>query len=372
MSSKIKILIYLVSFLVTIVIIKFSFNEKELLNFALGKNTSTYFATDKNKNPIHVSNIDSLAKSTILKTWKSNGGKDVALVLGNSQTHSINQMQDNEFNYLEILDKDLISLQIVGNTNPNASIQDFLISYFYWKDLLPIKHVFIPLFFDDTREVNGINYDFYPQLVNENFRFPLDSDLFKNFNNSLNLMKESSNESSNTGLSTQDRSELLLNDFLYSNWNSVWGKRKDAQGFIFSKLYLLRNFIFNINPSSTRRKIPERYFNNMLALDLMIKDAISSNVNLFLYIPPIRDDAKIPYNLDDYYLFINEVRVKSEKSNFVYFKDFSSIVPSSFFGTKDATSLTSKNKELDFMHFQFKGHEILGDSLVKYYLNSTK
>ena len=372
MSSKIKILIYLVSVLITVVIIKFSFTEKEFSDFALGNNTSTYFATDKNKKSIHVSNIDSIAKSKIFETWKSNGEKDVALVLGNSQTHAINQIQDNEFNYLEILDKDLISLQIVGNTNPNASIQDFLISYFYWKDLLPIKHVFIPLFFDDTREINGINYDFYPQLVNENFRFPLDSDLFNSFNNSLNLMKENSNESLITDLSTQDRSELLLNDFLYSNWNSVWGKRKDAQGFIFSKFYQLRNFIFNINPSSIRRKIPERYFNNMLALDLIIKDAISSNINLFLYIPPIRDDAKIPYNLDDYYLFIDEIKVKSEKSNIVYFKDFSTIVPSSFFGTKSATSLTGKNNELDFMHFQFKGHEILGDSLVKYYLNSKK
>ena len=33
-----------------------------------------------------------------------------------------------------------------------------------------------------------------------------------------------------------------------------------------------------------------------------------------------------------------------EKSNIVYFKDFSTIVPSSFFGTKSATSLTGKNK----------------------------
>lgn len=372
MSPKIKVSIYLVSLIVTIVIIKFSFTEKELSNFALGKSTSTIYATDKNKKHIHVSNIDSLAKSKILDTWKSNGSKDVVLVLGNSQTHSINQMQDNEFNYLEILDKDLMGLQIVGNTNPNASIQDFLISYFYWKELLPIKHVFVPLFFDDTREINGINYDFYPQLVNENFRFPSNLDLFKSFNNSLSLMKKSSNESSNTGLSTQERSELLLNDFLFSNWKSVWGKRKDAQGFVFSNLYLLRNFIFNINPSSTRRKIPERYFNNMLALDLIIEDAILNTVNIFLYIPPIRDDAKIPYNLDDYYLFIDEVRAKSEKNNIVYFKNFSSIVPSSFFGSKDPTSFTSKNKELDFMHFQFKGHEILGDSLVKYYLNSTK
>ena len=36
-------------------------------------NTSTYFARDINKNNIHVSNIDSIAKSKIIKTWKLNG-----------------------------------------------------------------------------------------------------------------------------------------------------------------------------------------------------------------------------------------------------------------------------------------------------------
>ena len=60
MSPKIKVSIYLVSLIVTIVIIKFSFTKKELSNFALGKSTSTIYATDKNKKHIHVSNIDSL------------------------------------------------------------------------------------------------------------------------------------------------------------------------------------------------------------------------------------------------------------------------------------------------------------------------
>ena len=371
MSSKLKISIYLISFIISIFIIKYSFEDKNLSNLALGEDTSTYFAKNKNNNSIHVSNIDSLTKSRIIETWKNNGEKDISLVLGNSQTHSINQMQLGEFNYLEILEKNITNTQIIGNTFPNASLQDFLISYTYWKEILPIKNIFIPLFFDDTRELNGINYNFYPQLIKENFSFPADINLLKSLNYSLSLMKENSEDVSNIELSTQDKSELFINNFLNEKWSSVWPKRKDAQGFIFSRLYLLRNFIFNITPSSIRRKIPERYFNNMIALDLIINDAVSSNINTFLYIPPIRDDSEIPYDINDYNLFKNEVRVKAEVNNIIHFKDFSHIVPSTFFGTKESTTL-NKNNELDFMHFQFEGHKILGDSLVNYYLNSIK
>ena len=373
MSSKIKISILLVSLLVTIVIIKFSFTEKELSNFALGKSTSTYFATDKNKKHIHVSNIDSLAKSKIIETWKSNGKKDVALFLGNSQTHSINQMQVGQFNYLEILDENLKNIQIVGNSLPNASLQDFLISYSYWRDILPIKNVFIPLFYDDTRENSGINNGFYPQLVKENFRFTNDIDLLNKLNKRLSLLKENLEDTANLELSTQDRSELFLNEFLYNNWNSVWGRRKDAQGYIFSNLYLLRNTLFNISPSSIRRKIPERYLNNMLALDLIINESISNDISIFLYIPPIRNDVQIPYDLEDYNLFINEAKNLSNKSDFVHFKDFSSIVPASSFGFKESTSLTGEDKEYDFMHFTFQGHKILADSLINFStINKTK
>ena len=252
-------------------------------------------------------------------------------------------------------------------------MQDFLISYSYWRDILPIKNVFIPLFYDDTRENSGINNGFYPQLVKENFRFTNDIDLLNKLNKRLSLLKENLEDTANLELSTQDRSELFLNEFLYNNWNSVWGRRKDAQGYIFSNLYLLRNTLFNISPSSIRRKIPERYLNNMLALDLIINESISNDISIFLYIPPIRNDVQIPYDLEDYNLFINEAKNLSNKSDFVHFKDFSSIVPASSFGLKESTSLTGEDKEYDFMHFTFQGHKILADSLINFStINKTK
>jgi hypothetical protein len=368
MSSKLKIIIILISFVISILTIRYLKVDEDFSNLALGKETSTVFAKNVQGKTIHVSAIDSLNKQIILHAWNSNGNKDVLLVLGNSQTHSINQIKTNDVNYLEILDKRISDRQIIGNTYPNASLQDFLIAYFYWKNVLPIKDVFIPLFFDDMRELNGINYDFYPLLVNEGFNFTDNHELLNKLNLNFQSKFEDTDSFKNEKKSTQEVTEEFLNECLNNNWYSVWAKRKNVQSLIFSNLYLLRNYIFNINPSSVRNKIPERYFNNMTALDLIINDAVSSKINLFLYIPPIRNDVKLPYNLEDYHSFISEVKLKSNNySSFIHFVDFSYIVPSKFFGFKSSTSLDRNKNELDFMHFQYSGHQILADSLLNFY-----
>ena len=129
MSPKLKITFFIICLLISILIIRFINIENDFSNLALGEATSTVYAKDSEDRSIHVSVIDSLNKKTIFDTWKINGKKDVTLVLGNSQTHSINQMKVDEVNYLEFLDKQIVNRQILGNTYPNASFQDFLISY---------------------------------------------------------------------------------------------------------------------------------------------------------------------------------------------------------------------------------------------------
>ena len=372
MSPKLKITFFIICLLISILIIRFINIENDFSNLALGEATSTVYAKDSEDRSIHVSVIDSLNKKTIFDTWKINGKKDVTLVLGNSQTHSINQMKVDEVNYLEFLDKQIVNRQILGNTYPNASFQDFLISYSYWKDIFPVKDVIIPLFFDDMREVNGINYGFYPSLVNERFSFSSKIELLNKLNTNFKLKSEEIDGFTKEQKSTQDLTEEIFNKFLNKHWKSVWGKRKDIQSLIYSQLYLFRNYIFNITPSSVRKKIPERYFNNMSALDLIIEDAVLNKINLFLYIPPIRNDVKLPYDLDDYIKFKNEIEYKSNRNNqFIHYEDFSEIVPAKFFGFKSSTTINNKNKELDFMHFQFAGHKILGNKLLDFY-NSKK
>ena len=155
-----------------------------------------------------------------------------------------------------------------------------------------------------------------------------------------------------------------------NNWN-VWNNRKNAQGILFGKLYELRNTIFNIKATTVRRMIPDKYADNMTALDLIIKDAQKNDIKLFLYVPPIRNDVEKPYDPKEYRLFKSQIQdIVNKYPNTVFFKDYDNIVPGKYFGHKASTSLGKQTEELDFMHFQFTGHSILFDSLSVYLLNN--
>ena len=67
-----------------------------------------------------------------------------------------------------------------------------------------------------------------------------------------------------------------------------------------------------------------------------------------------------------------KLNLRHEVNNFIHFRNFSDIVPSSFFGTKESTTLNNNKKSSDFYaFFQFQGHKILADYLNNY-LDSIK
>lgn len=376
MKTRVLLIIFIISLFGALLILKVFFSRiTDFSTFALGTETVTYWAKDSNKNLIHISAIDSVGNNSIINSWTQAGQKSVLLLLGNSQAHSINQKNINEVTYVEMLNKRIDGYYVIANTYPNASLQDFLISYKYWMTVLPVKALVIPLFLDDMREANGISYDFYPKLVDKNFSFEEnDNILLRKLNISFSSVHEKkialddSNHYEN--LSTQDIVEKYLNTQLDNNWN-VWNNRKNAQGILFGKLYELRNTIFNIKATTVRRMIPDKYADNMTALDLIIKDAQKNDIKLFLYVPPIRNDVEKPYDPKEYRLFKSQIQdIVNKYPNTVFFKDYDNIVPGKYFGHKASTSLGKQTEELDFMHFQFTGHSILFDSLSVYLLNN--
>lgn len=71
-------------------------------NLALGTQTSSYQAKGTDGKVIHYLHLDST--ETVQFENALNGSKDSAtLILGNSQTHSINQLKKNDCNYVELL-----------------------------------------------------------------------------------------------------------------------------------------------------------------------------------------------------------------------------------------------------------------------------
>lgn len=372
MKAKFFFAVIALSLVATCSLINFNFSENaNFENYALGTQTTTYWAKGTDKSIIHISAIDSSNSVQLNNGWQARGKKDVLLVLGNSQGHSINQKKEDEVTFVELLHSSIKSYDVLANTYPNASLQDFMISYFYWRSKLPVKAVLIPIFMDDLREKNGVKDDFYPLLIEEKFRFPEgNNNVFKSLNDDFKFVSETrinKKESDISGFeTTQEKVEFFLNSYFDDHF-SAWNNRKNVSSAIFSSLYELRNTVFNIKATTVRRMIPNRYNDNLKALDLIIADAKKSDVTIYLYIPPIRNDVQKPYDSIEYEKLKSYLtELPGKHPGRVFLKDFDNIVPGKFFGAKKSTKLGKDELELDFMHFQYAGHKILSDSLYQF------
>ena len=375
----------ILGFIIAIVIIQLFFSGKRKFDeLALGTETVTYMAKNKSNKSIHLTRIDNLDEVAFLSTYDTSGKNKAIFFLGNSQTHSINQMKPGQVNFIRLLNDSSLSSdsQIVCHSMPNAGMQEFYLSYMYWKEKLNIKVLAIPIFFDDLRE-DGIRDVFFPKLINNRF---LVSDSSSYIGKKINANLKSywsSKEEIKTTTSAVDKKdnealketvqedvENYFNKLLDKNSKS-WNNRENVRGDFFVWIYQLRNTVLGINASTVRKMIPQRYNDNLEALQLILADCKKNDVKVLLYIPPIRSDVPIPYETKLYTEFKNDIKKICEKeNNKFYFADFDMIIPGKYWGFKGATNLLEK-RELDYMHFQFKGHQILADSLYNH-LNSMK
>ena len=346
--------------------------ETKFEDLALGSETVSYQGLDENGKLIHIVKIEAAEEGEFLTNWDNRGKKDVTLFFGNSQMHSINQMQAGEVNFLELLHKrnKIESAEILGNSFPNAGLQEFYLAYSYWKNILPLKAVVIPLFMDDMRE-DGIRNVFFSDLISTRYQLKDSNDyLIRQINkdmkgywssNANNKTAEANADMAALRESFQEKTEIYLNDKLDRN-SKAWVNRQNVRGEVFNWIYKLRNTVFGINANTVRRMIPQRFETNMHALDLIIQDCVKSHRKVMLYIPPIRSDVKLPYDTTDYNNFKARIEAfASEERVGVTFKNYEGIIPANLWGYKAATNLSSE-KEIDFMHFQYKGHQILADS----------
>jgi hypothetical protein len=110
--------------------------------------------------------------------------------------------------------------------------------------------------------------------------------------------------------------------------------------------------------------MPGRYIMNMDALKATVKSANEQGIKVILYIVPLRNDVKVPYDLEQYGKFKSEIKLISQgfKARFV---NFENLVHDKLWGTKNTTTLGGDGQELDFMHFQGGGHKLLADALFE-------
>lgn len=333
-------------------------------NLALGTQTSSYQAKDLDGTVIHFLHLDSTETNLFDEAVKEILDSAV-LILGNSQTHSINQMEKDDCNYVELLSKKL-GLPVYAFSFPNANLQEHLLTFNYVLTELKVKKLILPVFMDDLRE-DGIRDAFFSEIYNRQFQIQANQAICKQINSLLGAQKFNEFQKE-TGLPTaQERSEAFINSYLDQH-TTIWPKRETMRGNLFNWLYMLRNTAFGIRPGNARHMIAETYQKNFAALNAILDIAKKNKIEVFIYIPPIRSDVNLPYDMYEYSQFQKDLSFLVNKYPNASLKNYSGIVPGKFWGYKEPTNFID-NREIDYMHFQFTGHQILADSLMQFLKN---
>ncbi|MDA8912462.1 hypothetical protein N9I66_06035 [Pseudomonadales bacterium] len=335
-------------------------SEDKAEEFALGKETSTYWATD-GEIPIHCSTPND--GSPCIDAYLGSSLQDeIVLWLGNSQLHAINQIQSQDINAVEILHQSLKNSHqyVMAFSYPNASLQQNYVTFEYLIDKLPVTTLVLPIVFDDLRETgvgSGFSAAFEaPEVTQRLERTLIGKSLVANFG----VLDPASNDMLALQETVQEQSEKYLDTNLKVKWD-VWVKRPELRAQIFGALYGMRNKVFGINASTVRKIIPGRYLLNFEALIAILESSKINNIDVVLYIVPLRNDVKRPYVETDYANFKEDVRSIALDHN-VVFADLDDLVPSEEWGTKASTN-GRDDSELDFMHFQAAGHERLARAI---------
>ena len=297
------------------------------------------------------------------KIFKVN--KDVVLWLGNSQLHSINQIKPNDETATVILHKQMNDLKkyVISFSQPNANLQEHYILFNYLAGKLPISALVLPVVFDDMRETgirNSITDAFVDPYVLSRLKY---TNIGKKMLSSHNSEDINGNDMAALDETLQESVEIFLNSTLESYWR-VWQERPSLRAsFLYGFLYKSRNWLFNINPSTIRKMIPGRYLQNVEALNSILESSQELGIKVLVYIVPIRSDVQIPYDLTQYKNFKQEVRLMSDEYDNVVFRNLEALVTANYWGTKPSTSIGTE-EELDFMHFQAGGHQMLSEAIL--------
>lgn len=289
----------------------------------------------------------------------------IALWLGNSQLHAVNQLRPNQLNAPPIafkpLDNELIYL--MAFSQPNANLQEHFLTYLYLNQKRKINYLILPVVFDDFRE-GGIRPELLKFAEDRNAKEILSRSLVdqKVIKEQELIGNKSSSDTAGLEGTVQEKVERSLNHW-FDTHLGFWQARADARGTLFTQLYLVRNTILGITPSSKRKVIRGRYQDNMNALRAILELAKENTSHVLVYIAPLRNDVEIPYVRSEYDNFKKEIELLT-KEHHAQFVNFENLVPAHFWGSKGGTRL-SEQAEIDFMHFQAGGHTLLANEVVK-------
>jgi hypothetical protein len=328
-------------------------------NLALGKPTKSVYGTYAGGN-IFCASIAQL-RECLEPARRRNLAKRVVW-LGNSQLHAINRPRLSAKTAPIVLADALRPklLEVQGFSMANASLVELMIAYSYLQKEHHIDVLLLPLFFDDMREQN-VREALRPAVEQPDSKAFLQGYAAGRYAISAlhkSAMADAPAETDSPSL--QQRSEKALTDQL-ERCCGLETTRYAAHGQIEVQAFMFRNWVFGITPQTVRPIIPATYNQNMTALEDVLRIARSRSTRVILYIPPLRQDFKPPYDPGEYQRFKQQTSALAQRYS-VRWIDLDRVVPGRLYGTKGATR-TGGGAELDFMHFQETGHELLAHAM---------
>lgn len=291
-----------------------------------------------------------------------NSATNVSLLLwlGNSQLHTINQFKSGDhlspYELRTRLSNPDHTIPL-GFSLPNVNFQEYLALNAYVLDQLPIRCVIMALVFDDLRE-DGLRSDF-SQIESAQVRSTLVS--YSVGKEMLALADANWGDrragQENPGLEgfAQKEMEDVLSARLAEAW-PLWADRPNLRARLMDDIYRLRNWVLGIKPTSVRKIIRPRYARNMAALTAVLAELRKRGIPVLLYIAPIRQDHPLPYDLKEYSAWKTGVTSLAEEYS-ARLLNLETLVPPQYWGTYH-------DDDIDFMHFQGKGHQLLAQALV--------
>ncbi|MGH8105907.1 MAG: hypothetical protein ACREO2_06295, partial [Arenimonas sp.] len=298
-----------------------------------------------------------------LSGYRRRESTHAAVWLGNSQVHAVNQLKPDETNAPPIVFQALRrrGLDLLTFSQPNANLQEHAVLFAYLCAKLPVSVLVLPLVFDDVRE-GGLRHEIAAFLDDDATVVALSK--YSSGQRMLVTAKASTEKSDTAGVreTVQERSEQRLTGLLEEH-SKFWQARPELRGQLFQGLYLARNAVLGIKPSTKRRRIPGRYQDNLEALRLILDLAREKSIQVILYIAPIRSDVPLPYVESEYLDFKQTVQVLADDFK-AHYQNYESLVPAIYWGQKGSTTIGG-GLETDYMHFQAPGHKLLAEALIK-------
>jgi len=153
---------------------------------------------------------------------------------------------------------------------------------------------------------------------------------------------------------TQDDAESIIRNTL-GQFVPIIGLRKELNAEFQQQLFLARNAVLNIKPTSKRPMIQSRYDVNLDLLGVMADVARTNHVQLVLYVNPLNPVADNPYIPEEYSAFK------------LWIADFAAAQNIPFANFEDTVPLDAWGEFMggpDFKHFRGDGHRITAQAII--------